>query len=278
MLAALEAFQRASVDQVFDRFYGDANARRFLVADETGLGKSVVARGVVARTIEYLQGDPTVGRIDVVYVCSNFDTARQNLRRLDVTGGSDTVQSGRLSLLARDAQAFEGVKDVAATPVNLIAPIPGTSFSSGWRTGHAEERPPLYLDDGSLHLTYRKKQPQVLWVTGEHLIAGQGQLGEQRVDDVRGARFGQEFTGPLGVGPPHWPDVDHGQVTGQPCLPGARPPGLAQDRGARDEVGAATATQLDQASHPSVAAVDADHRTGVEDEVHRGCRSGVGST
>jgi len=34
--------------------------RRFLVADETGLGKSVVARGVIAKTLERLQDDPSV--------------------------------------------------------------------------------------------------------------------------------------------------------------------------------------------------------------------------
>ena len=30
--------------------------RQFLVADEVGLGKTMVARGVIARTIELLQG------------------------------------------------------------------------------------------------------------------------------------------------------------------------------------------------------------------------------
>ncbi|GAA1826653.1 C-terminal helicase domain-containing protein [Microlunatus capsulatus] len=145
ILDGLKDFQRATVEHVVDRFYGDFPTKRFLVADETGLGKSVVARGVVARVIERLQDDSSVDRIDIVYVCSNFDIARQNLKRLDVTGGSATVSTTRLTLLARDARTFQGAADVAATPVNVIAFTPGTSFSSGWATGHAEERALLYV-------------------------------------------------------------------------------------------------------------------------------------
>lgn len=158
ILAGLKDFQRATVEHVMDRFYGDSPTKRFLVADETGLGKSVVARGVVARVIERLQNDPSVDRIDIVYVCSNFDIARQNLKRLDVTGGSATVSTTRLTLLARDARTFEGTADVAATPVNVIAFTPGTSFSSGWATGHADERALLYVMlANSLHLGRQQK-------------------------------------------------------------------------------------------------------------------------
>jgi hypothetical protein len=51
VLAGLTGFQRATVDHVTGRFY-DGGAKRFLVADESGLGKSVVARGVIARAAE----------------------------------------------------------------------------------------------------------------------------------------------------------------------------------------------------------------------------------
>lgn len=145
VLDGLKDFQRATVAHVIDRFYGAHPIKRFLVADETGLGKSVVARGVVAQTIERLQDDESIDRIDIVYVCSNFDIARQNLKRLDVTNGSATVSTTRLTLLARDAKTFEGDRTVATTPVNVIAFTPGTSFSSGWATGHAEERALLHV-------------------------------------------------------------------------------------------------------------------------------------
>ena len=48
-LKGLKDFQRTTVDYVFQRFYGANPTRRFLVADEVGLGKTLVARGVIAR-------------------------------------------------------------------------------------------------------------------------------------------------------------------------------------------------------------------------------------
>ena len=46
------------------------------MADETGLGKTHVAREVIAQTIEHLQETDHVKRIDIVYVCSNADIRR----------------------------------------------------------------------------------------------------------------------------------------------------------------------------------------------------------
>lgn len=74
----LKDFQRATVEVVHRRLWTDADhGSRFLVADEVGLGKTMVARGVIARTIDHLWD--TEDRIDVVYICSNSQIARQNL-------------------------------------------------------------------------------------------------------------------------------------------------------------------------------------------------------
>src|SRR5579863_7665309 len=90
-LAGLKDFQRATVEYVFDRFYGSEPTRRFLVADEVGLGKTLVARGVMARTIDHLWDD--VERIDVIYICSNIDIARQNVQRLGIPGCKVAAQA-----------------------------------------------------------------------------------------------------------------------------------------------------------------------------------------
>jgi hypothetical protein len=151
VMAGLKDFQRRTVDHVVDRFYGDDPTRRFLVADETGLGKSVVARGVIAKTLELLQDDDTVDRIDVIYVCSNQDIAAQNLERLKVTTGESITLSSRLTMMARHSARLKSATAIEGKPVNLVAFTPGTSFDRGWRTGKAEERALLFLLLEAMH-------------------------------------------------------------------------------------------------------------------------------
>ncbi len=146
-LDGLRGFQRRTVEHVFKRLYlDDQPADRFLVADETGLGKSMVARGVIAKAIELLdRPDSGVNRIDVVYVCSNADLAKQNLGRLNVTGQEDIVESGRLTLLPTElaklnAPAAQGTRK----QVNFISLTPGTSFNVSGATGQAKERAVLF--------------------------------------------------------------------------------------------------------------------------------------
>ncbi|MGJ3507509.1 hypothetical protein [Enemella sp. A6] len=146
VLGKLTRFQRNSVAHVMDRLYSPDGVDRFLVADQTGLGKTMVARGVIARVIERLQHDPGVDRIDIVYICSNADLAQQNLRKLDVTSGPQHTVASRLTLLAKHSRRFPPVQ-VAGRPrsVNLVSFTPGTSFSTGFRSGKAEERAMLWL-------------------------------------------------------------------------------------------------------------------------------------
>ena len=75
-LAGLKDFQNNTVEYVFKCLYGEDPTSRFLVADEVGLGKTLVARGIIAKTIEHLQD--SVDRIDIVYICSNATIASQN--------------------------------------------------------------------------------------------------------------------------------------------------------------------------------------------------------
>jgi len=78
VLEQLKDFQRATVERVFGRMYDPVDpALRFLVADEVGLGKTLVAKGLIAKTIEYLENK--VDRVDVIYVCSNAQIAKQNV-------------------------------------------------------------------------------------------------------------------------------------------------------------------------------------------------------
>lgn len=142
-IGGLTDFQRASVDHVINRFYKDG-ARRFLVADETGLGKTRVARGVIARSIEHLQDDDTVGRIDVVYICANADLAQQNLVKLNVTGLPERRFANRLTLLPLYANGLDEPTEGGRKRINLVSFTPGTSFDLGNTEGTAIERAVLY--------------------------------------------------------------------------------------------------------------------------------------
>lgn len=137
VLAGLKDFQQATVDYAFRRLYTDAEPTdRFLVADEVGLGKTLVARGLIARAVDHLWDD--VERIDVIYICSNADIARQNINRLNVTERGDFALSSRITLLPTQVQ---GLKD---NRLNFISFTPGTSLDPKSLLGTAQERALLY--------------------------------------------------------------------------------------------------------------------------------------
>ncbi len=139
--ATLKDFQVDTVDYVLRRLYDDPNATdRFLVADEVGMGKTLVARGVIAAAIERLQQDSAVDRIDIIYICSNADIARQNIAKLDVRGDGTKPLSTRITLLATQLRDLNRRMPDGSKTVNLIAFTPGTSFEKGHRRGRVEER------------------------------------------------------------------------------------------------------------------------------------------
>ena len=96
-LKGLKDFQRATVDRVDYLFRQGQN--RVLVADEVGMGKTLIARGTIAKTAR-LRIEEKDDLFKVVYICSNQNIANQNIRKLDVTGKNviDSVSDTRLSM------------------------------------------------------------------------------------------------------------------------------------------------------------------------------------
>ncbi|MFN8434318.1 MAG: helicase-related protein [Anaerolineales bacterium] len=137
ILDGLKDFQRQTVDYVFHRLYtAEDPTRRFLIADEVGLGKTLVARGIIARALEHLWDK--VDRLDIVYICSNADIARQNINRLNLTGQPDFALASRITLLPTQIQNLRNNR------VNFISFTPSTSFDMKSGMGIAEERVLLY--------------------------------------------------------------------------------------------------------------------------------------
>lgn len=190
-LLRLKDFQRSTVAHVHQRFWLDAQpSRRFLVADEVGLGKTMVARGVIAHTIDHLW--EREDRIDIVYICSNSQIARQNLSRLAIDG-FQVDHADRLTMLP------EALKGLRASKVNFISFTPGTSFTIQESGGHQHERVLLQ------HMLARSLGRQILtqqgWVKFFRGSVGldnyRRRLKEYdpaRFDAVLADRFGQDVT------------------------------------------------------------------------------------
>lgn len=137
ILDSLKDFQNRSVERVFQRLYLDDDyTNRFLIADEVGLGKTLVARGVIAKSVEHLWDK--VPRIDIIYICSNREIASQNINRLNITAKKQFSVASRLTLLPLK------ISDIKKQKLNFISFTPGTSFDLHSRTGIMLERALIY--------------------------------------------------------------------------------------------------------------------------------------
>lgn len=75
---SLKPFQVATVERAVAALTNHASSRRFLVADEVGLGKTRVAQGVIER----LTAKAESGQLKVFYLCSSIAIAEQNRRAI----------------------------------------------------------------------------------------------------------------------------------------------------------------------------------------------------
>jgi hypothetical protein len=139
VMRGLKDFQRDTVEYVYQRLFLDSDKqRRFLIADEVGLGKTLVARGLIAKAIDSLWDEKKGDRIDVVYICSNASIARQNINRLNVTGEESFEIASRITLLPVT------IRDLKHRKLNFISFTPGTSFDLKSSLGQMDERALLF--------------------------------------------------------------------------------------------------------------------------------------
>lgn len=137
--AGLKNFQRATVERIDQLFRQGRN--RVLVADEVGLGKTLIARGCIAKT-GVLRAEEGDNLFKVVYVCSNQNIARKNIIKLDVynVGGFDRLSDSRLSMQHLRIVEQEIECENTGRDAQLIPLTPQTSFSMTWGGGTVGER------------------------------------------------------------------------------------------------------------------------------------------
>src|SRR5262245_39568760 len=119
----LAQFQDAAVRHIVARLRDTSGSRRMLLADEVGLGKTVVARGVIEALLKGRKRPLTV-----IYLCSNVEIAEQNRTKLDPNSRKPL---GRVTELAVNQPGSEA-------DLLLYSFTPGTSLKEG--TGLAWER------------------------------------------------------------------------------------------------------------------------------------------
>jgi len=160
-LRPLRSFQRRTVDHVVRRLLAPDGSRRFLVADEVGLGKTLVARGVVAEFVD--RHWDQVPQLDIIYLCSNAALARENIHKLRI-GGTDcgsVLEATRFTLLPAQKARLH-------PRLNFISLTPGTAMRT---SGGGIQQERLVL-----HQLLRQSCREGRWLTNFL----QGQVGRER--------------------------------------------------------------------------------------------------
>lgn len=139
VMSGLKDFQRATVDRIL--YLYKHKQRRVLVSDEVGLGKTLIARGTVARVakLRHQEGDDL---FKVVYICSNAAIADQNLQKLRISSEvrTERVSSSRLSMQHLNIFNQESDTELLHRYIQLIPLTPDTSFRMTGGTGTVSER------------------------------------------------------------------------------------------------------------------------------------------
>ena len=142
-LQVLKDFQRETVNRIEYLFRNGQS--RVLVADEVGLGKTLIARGTVVKTarMRLEEGDDL---FKVVYICSNQNIANQNIRKLKVHSGTSigNVSETRLSMQHLNITEQERDENIRKGYIQLIPLTPDTSFRMTNGGGSVWERALMY--------------------------------------------------------------------------------------------------------------------------------------
>lgn len=143
VMSELKDFQKATVERI-DYLYRHGK-KRILVSDEVGLGKTLIARGTIAKfaKLRKEEGDDLV---KVVYICSNATIAQQNLDKLRIVNElkAEDSNTSRLSMQHLNIFNQENDEKVLKNYIQLIPLTPQTSFKISNTQGIVNERALIY--------------------------------------------------------------------------------------------------------------------------------------
>lgn len=143
VMSQLKDFQKATVEHL-SKLY-ESGQKRVLVSDEVGLGKTLIARGMVAKMarMRMKENDPLM---KVVYICSNAAIAGQNMNKLLIskTLRADETSNSRLSMQHLNIFLKEHDEETLERYIQFIPLTPTTSFRVTRDKGNYEERALMY--------------------------------------------------------------------------------------------------------------------------------------
>jgi len=127
-------FQKATANRILEIFRSGHN--RILLADEVGLGKTIIAKDVIKQVSDWHKHEKNDDHFKVIYICSNINIANQNSKKLGIKDLM-SVSESRLSMQHLKIYQTRG-RDHSYE--QLIPLTPTTSFSMTAGCGNQEER------------------------------------------------------------------------------------------------------------------------------------------
>ena len=127
----LKDFQQQTVDYIYSRLL-NTDCNRFLCADEVGLGKTIIAKGIIDKYLKLRNGN-----LKVFYICSSHYLAKQNLKKLHPV--SQVLPISRLTELITRPNLINQQSGLSILPLS-----PKTSVDLKSRSGVISERAYLY--------------------------------------------------------------------------------------------------------------------------------------
>lgn len=150
ILKNLKDFQLATVKEV-DKLFWNKNQQRVLVSDEVGLGKTLVAKGVIVEYAKHFFEEHTKSKLNIVYVCSNAAISNQNISKLSIGDCCliEDTSSARLSmqhmLISRNKRLENENPLFKKFFINIIPITPATSLRLPQGAGIVDERRLMFI-------------------------------------------------------------------------------------------------------------------------------------